>query len=481
MVHYFRSCRWFGGKARPLRGVHLLDAVPLGETTAGRLALFRADYADGPSETYLVPLQIETSLDRDQPMVTKEPALFDALADEDFRRTLFEMIAGEKEIRGEHGVLAGVCSASFRGHTSLPSRALQAEQSNSAILYADQFFLKLYRKPDAGENPDAELLRFLSERQHFENVPAFCGAIEYRAPGEAPRVLALLVAHVPNEGDAWAFTLAELDHFFARLLAHKSDAPAQLDDLLGTSFPERIRQLGTRTAQMHLALSSDREDPHFAPELFTEADFELLETSMRESTRRMTQLLSQKLAALPEKFRDEASALLGREDEILRLCSGLRHHHIVAMRTRHHGDYHLGQVLNTGRDFIIIDFEGEPARSIRERREKRSPLRDVAGMLRSFHYAAHTALARQQISSEGLEKWAELWCERVSHDFLDAYFATAGGASFIPADPVALQKLIDINVLEKAIYEVCYELNNRPDWIFIPMRGIRGILDRGAV
>ena len=269
------------------------------------------------------------------------------------------------------------------------------------------------------------------------------------------------MANVPSEGDAWTFTLAALDQSFERNGAHDA-------------YPDRARQLGRRTAEMHLALAADSADPAFAPEPFSAQDLRSLADTSCATTRRTLELLRKKLADIPENTRATAAALLSREDEILGRFSALTQHEVIATKTRHHGDYHLGQVLETGGDFVIIDFEGEPARSLAERRLKRSPLRDVAGMLRSFHYAAHTALAKHPgVNPE----WAEQWVHEISRAFLDAYLATAKGASFIPENPAALQMLLDVHLLEKAIYEVAYELNHRPDWVFIPLSGIARILE----
>ena len=498
-----QHCRWFGGKARALRSVQMLDAVPLGQSTtghdAGRLAFLQVNYFEVAPEIYVLPLQLAATAQASESIVARlhspegDGVIFDALDDESFRSALFEIILGEKRLRAGEGELVGICGAPLKAQADalalpLASRALKAEQSNSAIIYDGRFFLKLYRKPELGENPDAELLRFLSERQKFEHVPGFCGAIEHRVAGSEPRVLALLVANVPNEGDAWSFTLEALGRFFERVLSQHSVAdgatPALIDEVVGGVYPERARQLGERTAQMHLALAADNDDPSFAPEPFTGLYQRSLYQSMRGGTRRMSQLLERKLASLPEKYRAEAAALLKREEEILQRQAALLEHKLEVTRTRHHGDYHLGQVLNTGRDFIIIDFEGEPARSLSERRIKRSPLRDVAGMLRSFHYAAHTALARPQgLRAEdfaSLEAWAEIWVAQISRQFLDAYLATARGASFLPGDAKVLATMLEMYLLEKAAYEVCYELNNRPDWIFIPVRGIMRILDGGV-
>jgi maltose alpha-D-glucosyltransferase / alpha-amylase len=504
-----QHCRWFGGKAHALRSVEVLETVPLTcEATgvdAGRLGFLQVNYFDVAPEMYLLPLQLTADGQGSESVVARfassegEGVLVDALDEENFRSALFEIILGEKRLGGGSGELAGICGEAFKAQSAeftlpMPSRALRAEQSNSSIIYDGRYFLKLYRKPEPGQNPDAEVLRFLSERQKFTNVPAYCGAIEHRVHGVEARVLALLVANVPNEGDAWEYTQWALGRYHERVLTNErvlalptgsseGMTPELIDEIVGGVYPERVRQLGERTGQMHLALAADPEDPHFAPEPFTGLYQRALYQSMRSGTRRMSQLLQQRLASLPEEYRGEAAALLQRQGEILSRQAALLEHKISATRIRHHGDYHLGQVLNTGRDFCIIDFEGEPARPLSERRIKRSPLRDVAGMLRSFQYAAYTALARQHGlkagETENLEKWTEIWVKTVSANFLDAYLGAAKGASFLPGSEKALKVLLDAFLLEKAVYEVCYELNNRPQWIYIPVRGIMHILDGG--
>lgn len=434
-AEFLRGCRWFGGKAQTLRGVQVLEALPLGD--AAHLILFQVDYVAAPSETYLLPLNGDN-------------VLHDGLEDEAVRSALLEIIAGEQRLRCGSGELVGICGAGFKGQARpLTSRVLQVEQSNSSVLYDDRYFLKLYRRPELGENPDVELLRYFSERHAFANVPGYCGLIEYRVPGAEPRVLALLVTNVPNAGTVWTSTL---------------------DALAGGHDFARAWRLGELTAQMHVALAAEIVDPDFAPEAFTVAYREALGQSMAESTRRMMRLLEEKLEALPVDIRSEAAGLLLREREIRERHAELMEGEIHAMRVRIHGDYHLGQVLDTGSDFVIIDFEGEPARPLNERRIKHSPLRDVASMLRSFDYAAHAA----GVQGANLEEWVE----RVSREFLDGYLNAAEGAAFLPENEEELRTLLDVCLLEKAVYEVCYELNNRPDWAAIPLRGVMRILDR---
>ncbi|MFZ2282010.1 MAG: hypothetical protein WAW39_29705 [Prosthecobacter sp.] len=453
-IEYLRGCRWFGGKAQTLRGVQIMESLSVRD--AGRMILLQADYDGASSEAYLLPMRL----------AEEDAGLVDALEDGHFRAALLEIIVGEQRLCCGSGELVGICGEVFKTQLKemtqpLPSQVLKVEQSNSSILYDERFFLKLYRWPELGVNPDVELLRFLSGEGRFGNVPGYCGVIEYRAPGAEPRVLGLLVTNVPNECTAWTSTLHSL--------AHKHEA----DEIMGGSDLERVRLLGVRTAQMHLALAAETEDADFVPEAFTAAYRVALCRSMAEGIRNMMQLLEQKAHALPDGIRDEVVDLLRREPEILQRYSRLMDGQVNAMRIRIHGDYHLGQVLDTGDDFIIIDFEGEPARPLNERRIKHSPLRDVAGMLRSFDYAAHTAMAQR---TSRLEEWTE----GVSREFLNAYLTTAEGASFLPGNGEELRMLLEVCLLEKAVYEVCYELNNRPDWAAIPLRGILRILERSG-
>jgi len=505
LPEYVRSCRWFGGKAHVLRSVRIAENVPLtsGERDGGRLIFVQAVYADASPELYLLPLQIATGegarlVATESPRLViariqhgeNEHVLFDALCDEAFRSALFEIIASQKNIAAGFGNIAGVAGAPLKGVdpvqlSALPSRMLKSEQSNSAVIYGDRFFLKLYRKLEEGENPDAELIRFLSNGRKFENAPAFCGELEYRSRGNLSRVAGLLVALVPNVGNAWDTTLDSLGRYFERALTHKAelnaaDKDAVLTDLLGGVYPDRVRLLAQRTAEMHLALGGGSVDPHFAPEPFTSHSQRSLYQSMRSTTKRMTQLLKKMLPRIPEDQRPEAAALIKLEGDILKRQARLMQVRIDATKIRIHGDYHLGQVLNTGKDFVITDFEGEPARPLSERKMKRSAMRDVAGMLRSFDYAIHVALKQQPAmrpeDAELLKPWAEMWADWVGKLFTEAYLETARGASFIPPDPEALGVLLDVHLLEKVTYEVCYELNNRPEWVFLPVRGIMKML-----
>jgi maltose alpha-D-glucosyltransferase/alpha-amylase len=495
---WMRGNRWFAGKARVIRSTKIQNAASLeGDESSVRLLFVEVTYLDGDPELYLVPLQISAGAvahrlleDAPQMVVARlnnEAVLHDALEDDAFRASLLRTIVRQEQTRVGAQVITGIRSPLLEAALSekdlpnISSRLLRLEQSHTSIIYDNRFFLKLYRKLDSGINADAELIQLLTEKKKFENVPAFYGEIELCQPKAESRALALLVGHVPNEGDAWNYTLDAVGRYFDRVLERKPDSiqDAQLDEFLGGVYPDRARQLARRIGEMHLRLADEQEDANFVPEPFNGGYQRSLYQSMRSSTRRMIQLLQKRISTVPEARRDEVAALLKQEKAILDR-QGKILAKIETSKIRIHGDLHLGQILNTGKDFVIIDFEGEPGRTLTERRMKRTPLRDVAGMLRSFHYAAFSSLWRQgTLRPEDvafLEPWAEAWSQRISQIFLEEYLATTRGASFVPKDPAAVKTLMEVLLLEKAAYEIVYELNNRPDWVILPARGIHSIL-----
>ena len=496
LPEYVDRARWFGGKGRGRKGLAVIAAPALGNA---RLLLVRIEYADGAMETYLVPLQIAAAdtgrIAEEYPQAvaargTDGGILFDAIHDEAFRCALYSLaMTGGSQAGG--GELVGLPGRVPQDLTEAPpSRVLAVEQSNSSVVYGDRVFLKLYRRLEEGMNPDAEILRFLSNHG-FTHAPPFFGAVEFRTAGSQPRVIALALGMVRNEGDAWTFALAELQRYYARTLSEGFDASAfaglsRLDltpaaqeaaALVGSGVLSRAEQLGIRTGELHLALASDDSDPDFAPEPFGENERLALASAISREGRRVMALLAERRGELPPELADSVALLVkaapGIDETAARLATA---GHLATARTRTHGDYHLGQVLNVGDDFVILDFEGEPARSLAERRRKQSPLRDVAGMLRSFHYAAHSAASKLGEGRAAAEPRGELWAATVSRAFLLAWLSTTTGAPFAPSQPEDLAQLLEAFLLEKALYEIAYELNNRPTWVGIPLRGILSLL-----
>ena len=483
---YLARCRWFGGKAREPREFKVREVTAVSPAPdAARLVFVEIGYASGAPETYLLPMQVAAGsraelLARETPHAIiarfrEDGVLFDAVYDADFREALFTLIGGGGVVRSDGGEIAGVTGGRRVGDSVPESRVLAVEQSNSSIVYGERIFLKLYRRLEEGVNPDAEILRFLGGRD-FPHVPPFCGALEFRRPGREPQVLGLAIGMVANDGDAWSFTLRELTRQLECVAAGDATGAAQIEAIYLT----RAAQLGQRTGALHLALAGDVEDADFAPESLTVGDFAELAETVRTTADRVLTGIAGRLDALDPATRGLASELLAAEPVLRARLAAFDAQPVVAAKTRTHGDYHLGQVLNAGGDFVIIDFEGEPAKPLAVRRLKRSPLRDVAGMLRSFHYAAHSALATRGARRAELEPHAERWHERACGAFLDAWRATTAGALFVPAERADFARLLDAFLLEKALYEVSYELNNRPAWLGIPLRGVLSILRENA-
>ncbi len=504
--------RWFGSKARVIRSILIVETVPI--LPAAYLVVLRVEYAEGTSESYVLPVGFAAGMQA-QTLRQERPAaviatlaagqelgiLYDAIWDPQFCEELLATIKEGRRYHGTGGDLVAAAGSSLpRLHgdakQALPPVLLGVEQSNTSVRYGDRLILKLYRRLEAGANPDQEMGQFLSEQTHFANTPPFAGVLEFRPrerAGGEPTTVAFLQGFVPNQGDAWHYTLTSLAGYFAAarpqgeagaqelampqaslLELIRDEVPTQAEALIGP-YLASARLLGRRTAELHLALSSAPADPAFAPEPFSAAFQSDLHQSMRGLTDRIMNLLRARFESLAAADQAEARRVLALEGEIATRFDNLVSRPIQALRLRIHGDYHLGQVLYTGQDFMIIDFEGEPARPLGERRMKRSPLQDVAGMLRSFHYAAYAAyFAQKEEDAAGpeLEPWARFWHLWVSVAYLRTYLHVVNGAAFLPAAAYDLSLLLDAYLLEKAVYELGYELNNRPGWVRIPLEGI---------
>jgi maltose alpha-D-glucosyltransferase/alpha-amylase len=499
---YILNCRWFGSKARTLRQLKVIEQLPISaDADAAQLWFIEISYLDAPTETYAIPVKIASdavarSVSQSAPHAviarfagSDGAVLLDAIWDETFRSQLLEAIVRRQAMKARSGEFVGIIASGFDADqtgTSGDSYVVSGEQSNSSILFDNKFFLKLYRKIEDGLNPDVEINRFLTERTNFPNVPAFVGAIEYRRAKVEPTVVCLLQRAAPNEGDVWTRTVDAVGRYYDRVLERKAGlqnestpAGALLGELIGGVYPEKVKLFGQRTGELHLALASSTDDPAFRPEPFNAMTQRSVYQTMRTSLRRTFTLLEKKLPDLSRAFRDEAKEVLAAEQEILVREKRLLDRRTNAAKIRIHGDYHLGQLLYTGKDFVILDFEGEPARPLSDRKLKRSGLRDVAGMMRSFQYAAYSALWQPAMRKEDvpfLERWADLWYREISSVFLQSYLKTTGGAIFIPKNSDDLQIMLEAYLLDKAVYEIGYELNHRPTWVVIPIRGIKHIL-----
>jgi maltose alpha-D-glucosyltransferase/alpha-amylase len=502
---YLVRQRWFGAKARMIGGVRVLPWVELPALPAA-LVFLEVTYADSgdPPDTYQLPLAFTTHAAADT-IGAIAPAsilatlntpdgptiLHDATAREDVRQTLLALIESNSILTVTSNLGPGSSSLSARRSPvftadrtaiPLPARVGSAEQSNTSIVYGDKFILKLFRRLQPGENPDTEVSRFLTEVAHFPNIPPFLGDIRLSSlatPSAPPTTLAMLQGLVANDGDGWQHTLAELARFYQSVATlHPALQIAEVRIPAGTSL-SAAALLGRRTAELHLALATPTDDAAFAPELHTAAD---LGADAARIAAQITVALDA-LARVVPTLADPATAasaerVLSRRGQLLATAAAVAQIPPTdsGLRIRIHGDYHLGQLLCAHGDYIILDFEGEPARSLAERRTKQSPLRDVAGMLRSFSYAAHAGLdAFLQVNPSAhaaLQPWAQAWTNAVSTEFLTAWRATLAANPRLSPQPPHADSLLHACLLEKALYELLYELNNRPTWLPIPLAGI---------
>jgi maltokinase len=435
--------RWFASKAREVSHFGVLEAVTLREESPRLvLCLVEARFHTGTHELYQVPLGLRPDDEEwdDRAIADVEGwTVYDALADAAHGRELLHRIRGSADIAAEHGSIAfrwaENAAAGFGGTVDV--RPVGVEQSNSSVVFGDALILKVFRRLEPGVNPELELLRFLSLRG-FEHIAPLAGWYEY-AGRLVDATLGTLQEYLSGARDGWALCL---------------------DDLEG--FADRARDLGVVTGRLHTCLGSESGDPDFAPEEPSTESLSLLTATVDEEIERMFVDLDPDDTAL--------GALSGRSQDVRERLQALSHIGAGGRLIRTHGDYHLGQTMLTDRGWVILDFEGEPARPLPERRRKRSPLRDVAGMLRSFAYAA--SAAEQQRGKPAPEGWEASAREA----FLDGYFEAAD-SSLLPPGQDAVAKLLSVFELEKAVYELRYELNNRPDWVGIPVAGILRLLD----
>ncbi|MBV9578760.1 MAG: sugar phosphotransferase [Chloroflexi bacterium] len=415
-----RAARWFGGKSRAMVDARLVDSACWAEHAS--VSLVEVAYASGPSETYVLTERFE------------EPEVGHAL--------LRHFVDGATLPTERGGALM------FRPTHILPTRVadglepvelLRGEQSNTSLRFGDTLILKLFRRLQFGPNPDVEIGWFLTEHTGFAGTPPVAGSLTYTSPEGQDAALALLQQFVPNRGDAWTTTLARVR--------------SVVDGAPGAESLRAIARLGTTTGELHVALASATGE--FAPEPISAADLQVWQASLEAEIGLVTDALAAHAVALdPRLLRERAAGLAALEG---------------SLKIRHHGDYHLGQVLERlDGDYVIIDFEGEPTRPLALRREKRSPLRDVAGMLRSFDYARHAALrASGRAADHPAAHAAAAWYAAARQAFLEAYLLVARGQPRLV--PETIEGPLGALELEKAAYEVIYELNNRPDWLPIPL------------
>jgi maltose alpha-D-glucosyltransferase/alpha-amylase len=500
---WLQQQRWFRSKSREMTKLELLDygVAPSSEGASVLLAVLRVQYREGPSDSYLLPLSLRPPLrpsEEEPPPIlsmataTRDVGLYDAMYDPAGASALLRLAETD-------GVVTG--TGAFRGRRTRawsrltgdrePVRIHPGEQSNTSVVMGEAAILKVFRKLEPGLNPDIEISRYLVEETEFQALAALAGWIEYTAPDGTATSLAGCFEYIPNRGDAWDYTLTTLVRFLSaasRSAADPSTAAgdAALRRMTGGYF-DAIAAIGRVTAEMHLALASAGPDqPDFVPEpilseevqRWIEMDQRAAATTLADAARQLRTIPK----AFPAHLKERLAAVVREGPDLRQRLEDCRF--LAATNTRKcriHGDYHLGQVLRAKDpsrigEWVVLDFEGEPQRPLAERREKQSPLRDLAGMLRSFNYAVQIAL--REFATDDLRvmnsllAWSWQWERTVRSTFLESYREAAGDAGFLPADPDVFDRVLGAFELAKALYELNYEINNRPDWIGIPLQGI---------
>jgi len=508
--------RWFGGKALRIVKVEIADSISIPPHPTVRVLVLHVMYESAAMEMYALPVAAAFGHEADHirrdcphavliPIVvqkvkgTAAGLLYDALWNPDVALTLLRAIGQESHFPGTTGSITASSANAFAelvpSGVDLNPSLMKTEQSNTSVAYNGCVILKFYRRMAEGLNPDLEIGRALTARQ-FPFVPSIAGNLEYQDREGHRGTLGVLQQFVANDGDAWERSLEEYERFIDRLdkehlwnrqppafpshpldLSRTSYAPPPVQ-LIGP-FLESVRRLGNRTAQLHIALSQIMDDPAFVPEPFTRESRRSRYGSMVESMTDTFLLLKERMKSLPKIGQAMAAALIELKPEINRIFTAFENIETAGSLIRCHGDYHLGQVLCVRDDFMIIDFEGEPAHSLAERRLKQPALVDVAGMVRSLQYVPFVALKGKR---EEANLWSAFWSGWTSAAFLEGYLELASGSPFCPRDSESVRVLFDVYLIKKALYELHYELNNRPDWVDIPLRGLITLLrtsDRG--
>ena len=491
LPRYLQTQRWYAGKGEAIKGVRLSDHA-LWEASGRQwmIALFQTEGAGEPAR-YFMPLALAWEDTEEERMRALAPVtiarvrqqasvgvLADALGDERFCQAMAAAIGRGGEVAMAHGRLRFAPTASYAqlagpDLATLPVSTPHGQSSNTIVTFGEQLFLKAYRRVRRGVNPEVEIGRFLTDVARFPNCVPLAGVVEHLDSEGTVSTLAVLQAYVRNQGDGWSYTLGYLSRFF-----DEQRTAAEVPPDVHGAYLSLIQTLGTRTGEMHAAFARRTGDAAFDPEPAAAQDYAEWKRRVGEDAAATLDLLARRVDQLPAPVAADARSLLERRDQLLARIEAQPMPHGAVLKTRHHGDYHLGQVLVSRNDFIITDFEGEPARSLEERRRKHTPLRDVAGMVRSFSYAAGTALGRAAESPETEARLAPLaadWEKEARTAFLTAYDETARAAGVYASDG-DFRALLELFELEKAIYELRYEISNRPDWVRWPLAGINRLM-----
>jgi maltose alpha-D-glucosyltransferase/alpha-amylase len=441
--------------------------------------------------------------------------LYDGGFNVEVHRAVHDLLHGRKRVKGKQGELYS--RQAKRKHTPEqfgaappPSRVLvetsesseRGGQCNTSVVFDNQLYLKLYRRYEEGTNPDAEMVRFLSDVVQFRGAPRYLASLEYRRPDSEPLIVAMLQEYVTNQGDAWTVMQSALSRYYEEVLMGQHGIPEKafaaaspvtgeakgvdeaVQQLIGSLDIQFAELLGRRTAEMHGALASSNSDPLFSPEPFTKLYQRSLYQSLRSRILRSFRVLSAAAVEAQSREAQQIEELLARREEILAALQRIAGDKIAGKKIRIHGDYDLTQVLFTGREFIVIDFEGEAGEAADARGLKGSPLRDVADMIRSFYYAAYGGLHQHTLTHPEnlplLEPYASLWYRSISRVFLSSYRDTIKPAELLPDGRAEQDILLQAYLLEKSISSIVREMKTRPEWLPIALNGALSILSDGV-
>ena len=502
LENYIVNKRWYGGKASTLKYIEVVDYFKItSKKNTYYGVLLEVDFKEAFYQHYFMPISFMKAEDLDTNTIIApvkmngvEGFLVDALHQEDFKKLLFESIVNSKENtnnklqfhKGEKLVDKEYFSSKFMG----------VEQSNTSIIYNDTLVLKIFRRIYISTNPDYEISRFLTERINFKSSPAYTGSISVEL-SEGKITLGLMQELVSNQGDAWQFMLEETDRIFDNLKTKKikinklpdveifkrlkiNEVPHEIIDWAGLNIFLRINTLATRTAEMHIALGSDIHDTAFTPTTYNSDYAVWLKNRLTYQFQNRLNILENNLHKLDGLALELANQFLENKTEIRKIFLDFDWTKMKSERIRIHGDYHLGQVLINGDDFWLLDFEGEPESTIRDRKVKQTPLKDVAGMFRSFHYAIYATIFNNKdkypYKQDELFQASEILFKYFVGVFLNTYTEVAQAGNLNIGYKKEIDFLLKYCLLEKAVYELGYELNSRPRWALIPLTGISSLL-----
>lgn len=485
---YMNTCRWFAGKARlqELFTIKYAMEVPIQDSIA-LLLIIEVRYHGGETENYLLPISFIDSTHTQEiapkGIITlayineKRGVVVDAIYDERFQQALFGHVAQAEDIpQKENGKVEfnrgkGLAGEDIKG--TISSKVLPVDSSNSALTFGNKYFLKLYRKLFEETNPEVDMVEFITENSDFAYIPAFAGSIVWKREGRADITLGMMQKMVENEADSWVKTGEELDFFMdsfmKKTFSIKEDVFTQ------------VELLAQRTAEMHLALYATEANKMFSPEDFNDEYRQFMYGRLTDLLDRRYTLLIDNYTKITDPVTQKLAWDFMESKELIdEFAKGILTKEIDSQRIRIHGDYHLGQVLATKNDYIIIDFEGEPESTITDRKIKHSPLKDVAGMIRSYHYAISAKMLNDPNTAEldpvRVQTAADRWYKLIQQTYMDKYLETFGKPHPLFKNNNEINFLLLIYLLEKAVYELGYEISYRPDWVKIPLKGIVNVI-----